>query len=184
MTINNKKSYKWILFFRHSLLYFLIALLLFSILFFLMSLLNETSKKLSLAQRKIREEQCLLENIVSLTNEKKEAKKYYQSLNSLLPSEDDILFLSHKIEEISSGKDIKVNFDFKGTGEKNHLKAFVVNFSLVGSEEGILDFFKEVEKLPFFFSIEKFNLSREGEGEGKEKIILSGSGLIFLKKGK
>ena len=73
MTIN-KKSYKWILFFRHSLLYFLVTLLLLSILFFLMSLLNETSKKLSLAQRKIREEQCLLENIVSLTNEKKEAK--------------------------------------------------------------------------------------------------------------
>jgi len=183
MTIN-KKSYKWILFFRHSLLYFLVTLLLLSILFFLMSLLNETSKKLSLAQRKIREEQCLLENIVSLTNEKKEAKKYYQSLDSLLPSEDDILFLSHKIEEISSGKDIKVNFNFKGTEEKNHLKAFVVNFSLSGSEESILDFFKEVEKLPFFFSIEKFNLSREGEGEGKEKIILSGSGLIFLKKGK
>ncbi|MCD6086220.1 hypothetical protein J7J37_01535, partial [bacterium] len=124
MTINNKKDYKWILFFRHSLLYFLIVFLLFSILFFLMFLLNKTSKKLSLAQRKAREEQCLLENIVSLTNERKEAKKYYQSLNSLLPSEDDILFLSHKIEEISSDKDIKLNFDFRGIGEKNHLKAF------------------------------------------------------------
>lgn len=156
--------------------FFIVVLVIFELclikeIFFLTDQLKNTSLKL---QNSI----TLVENLASLQQEKKEAQKYFLKINQFLPEEKDIFNLLVDLEKRSKEENLEAQFQIQDIKTERRLKWVEVEFAFKGNFEQVIEFFKKLEKAPYFasFSIPKVTFLEESG-----LYFFSGKGKIFLK---
>ena len=139
--------------------------------FFLVEELKNTSLKL---QNTI----GFFENLAILQQEKKEAQKYFLKINQALPTEKDIFNLLNDLEKRSKEKNFEAQFQIQDIREEKKLKWAEFEFAFKGNFDQAIEFFKSLEKAPYFIS---FDFPKVSFLEDKGLYFFVGRGKIFLR---
>jgi len=169
-----KISFSWLK--KWSGWFLIIALIVFEAwlvkeIFFLTEELKNTSLKLQTTIG-------FFENLASLQQEKKEAQKYFLKINQALPTEKDVFNLLNDLEKRSKEKNLEAQFQIQDIREEENLKWVELEFAFKGSFDQGIEFFKSLEKAPYFIS---FNFPKVNFLESKGLYFFAGRGKIFLR---
>lgn len=145
---------------KRATLYLVPVLLLTLLIIFLGLKIKKETDSIVRLRSEIEEGRIFISNLVEMQKEEKEAKNYEKILKALIPDESNSLSLAYQAKYLAKRSGVDFNFNFL----KQEEDRFIINFSLTGSQENVLNFLRSLRKALFFLSLEKFNWSKDEKG--------------------
>jgi hypothetical protein len=144
---------------------FLIVFVLGVILIFLGQDINKRISNISKFRQDIAIHNQKSESLISLKTGSEKANRYIDILGNIVPNDEGLIFLEREVNKLA--KDDSVDLDFKFSEELKGTEGQVggISFSMTArsSFSSTVKFLSDFENMRYFFELNRFGITREGE---------------------
>lgn len=149
--------------------------------YFFTKKINQVIKQTDLLKQELEKRSSLVSQIQKLEQEKLEASPYFTALQQYLPTESEAIKFEEKLQELATENHLDLSFRFGAlnTKEDQDSKNYSFDFILSGKQKDILQWFQNVENLPYAFSFEKIEFIEQSFGGGAYTVKVLGR--IYLR---
>jgi len=105
------------------------------------------------------------DSLVSLKTDSEKANRYMDILGNIVPNDEGLIFLEREVNKLAKDDSVDLNFKFSEElkGAEGQVGGITFSMTARSSFPNTVKFLSDFENMRYFFELNRFGITREGE---------------------